>query len=202
MRNNLLLEINNMKRLMGINESSDAECENQLELAGYRVYSPSELRDIDEGCEEKTNIKCVIEWLNDNGIDSSRYRVGKYRSLCYLLVQSEDTVNQSGKTLNKKNWTFWDNGDVTVILSFTNLQIDPDDTNKKYSQAQYKGKYDCNGSDFSWSDLRFEGVYEFKKYDDLEKVDNSFQVTKPDGTKILIANLVDTDSTFASYNFN
>lgn len=202
MKNNLITEIQHIKKLMGINESSNEECEDQLQKAGYIVYSKQELRDIDLGCEEKEKIKCVKKWMDDNGISSSRYRIGKYKSYCYIVVQSDDSINQDGKKLKKKTWTFWDNGDVTAIVTFSNLQIDPSDSNLKYSQVQYKGRYECDGSDLNWTDLKYQGVYEFGKYDNLKEIPGTYLINLPDGTKVMVAKIIATNDTFEVYHFN
>ena len=70
MKNNLLTEIKNIKNLMGLNEDSNQECEKQLEDAGYTVYNRTELKTMDINCGENEKIKCVKEWLDDNGISS------------------------------------------------------------------------------------------------------------------------------------
>jgi hypothetical protein len=202
MKNNLLTEITHIKKLMGINESTDQECEEQLEKAGYIVYNPREQKNIDLGCEEKEKIKCVKTWLDNNGISSSNYRVGKYKSFCYILVDSNDSINQDGENLKKKTWTFWDNGDVLYIRTFDTLQTNPDN-NLKYSQVQYKGKYKCEGSDLKWEDLNYEGVYEFKKYDKLFKLEPTYMIKKSDGTdQAKVSMFASKDATFNSSHFN
>lgn len=203
MKNNLITEIQHIKKLMGINESSNDECEDQLEKAGYIVYSKSELRNIDLGCEEKEKIKCVKKWMDDNGISSSRYRIGKYKSYCYIVVESVDSINQDGQNLKKKTWTFWDNGDVTYIRTFDVLQIDPSNTNLKYSQVQYKGKYECGGSDLKWTDLIYQGVYEFGKYDKMVELPLSYMIKKSDGTDFARVGLfASKNETFNTSHFN
>jgi hypothetical protein len=203
MKNSLITEIQHIKKLMGINESSNEECEDQLEKDGYIVYNPTEQKNIKIGCEEKEKIKCIKKWLGDNGISSSNYSIGKHKSYCYLIVESTDSINQDGENLKKKIWTFWDNGDVTYIRTFDVLQTDTTNTNLKYSQVQYKGKYECDGSDLKWKDLEYEGVYEFKKYDKMVKLPLSYMIKKSDGTDFARVGLfASKNETFNTSHFN
>ena len=203
MKNNLLTEITHIKKLMGLTESSNEECEQQLEKAGYRVYSNYEQKQLDLDCESNEKIKCVKEWLDNNGISTSNYSIGKYRGFCYIMVQSDTSIDQDGKKIKKKTWTFWSNGDVTYIRTFDVLQEDTDNSNIKYSQSQYKGKYECNGSDFKWNNMFYQGVYKFKDTSNLIELDGNYMVKKPDGTndRKLVA-FVSTNSDFSTPNFN
>ncbi len=182
MKNNLLTEITHIKKLMGLTESSNEECEQQLEKAGYRVYSNYEQKQLDLDCESNEKIKCVKEWLDNNGISTSNYSIGKYRGFCYIMVQSNDSITQDGKAIKKKTHTFWSNGDTTYIRTFDVLQIDNDDSDLKYSQFQFKGKYECNGSDFNYNNMFYQGVYKFKDTSNLIELDGNFMVKKSDGS--------------------
>lgn len=202
MKNNLLTEITHIKKLMGLTESSNEECEQQLEKAGYRVYSTYEQKKLDLDCESNEKIKCVKEWLDNNGISTSNYTIGKYRGFCYIMVQSDSSINQDGKNIKEKTWTFWNNGDVTSIKTFPILQVDTEDANLKYSQVQYKGKYECDSSTLSWNNLRYQGVYKFGDTSNLIELDPTYKVTTSSGGKVAIAGIMATNDTFESSNFN
>ena len=144
MKNNLLTEIKNIKSLMGLNEDSNQDCYKQLKGAGYEVYNRTELKNMDLKCGENEKIKCVKEWLDDNGISSSDYRTAKHRGLCFIVVRSPSTVTHTvgsdNKTIKKRTLSFWDNGDFTYIRSFDFIQSGTTDTSIMYSQVQFKGK--------------------------------------------------------------
>ena len=186
MKNNLLTEIERIKDIMFLNESSNQECEAQLEKDGYIVYNSTELKTMDVDCGDKDTIKCVKEWFDENGVDSSQYRIGKHEGLCYIIMQSkkkiEHKVGNSSKSLAKKTWAFWENNDVTFIQTFDIIQTGTTDTNVVYSQAQFKGKYKCDGSDLQYENLWYQGVYEVNKTDKLNKIDGSNVVTYSDST--------------------
>ncbi len=203
MKNNLLTEIKHIKHLMGINEANNQECEKQLEDAGYVVYNKVELKTLDAGCEEQTKIKCVKKWLDDNNIEN--YSIGKHTGRCYIVAQSEDiithTVGTKSKDINKKTYAFWDNGDITYIRTFDVIQKwnEGDSDEKTLSQVQFKGKYECDGSDINYKDFKYEGVYEFNKHNNLIKpttIEGSFMTKKSDGTDL--ENLVGYHSTEGS----
>ena len=182
MKNNLLTEITHIKKLMGLTESSNEECEQQLEKAGYKVYSKIEQKQLNSDCEDNQKIKCVKDWLDSNGISSSNYTIANYKGLCFIRVQSDDSITQDGKAIKKKTHTFWSNGDTTYIRTFDVLQIDNDDSDLKYSQFQFKGKYECNGSDFNYNNMFYQGVYKFKDTSNLIELDGNFMVKKSDGS--------------------
>jgi hypothetical protein len=208
MKNNLLTEIKNIKNLMGLNEISNQEAEKQLEDAGYTVYNRTELKTQDDACGENTNIKCIQRWLDTNGIDSSRYRVGKHRGLCYISTRSTaevtHTVDSDTLNLKKKTLAFWENGDITYIRSFDVVQTGTTDTNIKYSQVQFKGKYECNGSDLKYENLKYLGVYKFGSTSRLiTSVPNTYMVKKSDGTDDrVLASFAVTNRTMAPGDFN
>ena len=185
MKNNLLSEIKHIKNLMGLNEVDNKSCEDQLEKAGYIVYNKTEQKSMDVGCENDKKIKCVKKWMDDNGIDKSNYRIAKYRGYCYISVFSTTTVNIDGKDLRKRVYTFWDNGDVTYIRSFDVEQVDTSDSSIKYSQVQFKGKFECDGTVIKMVGMRYIGVYKVGNTSDLigtDKVPGTYMVKKADGT--------------------
>ena len=208
MKNNLLTEIKNIKNLMGLNEDSNQECEKQLEDAGYTVYNRTELKTMDINCGENESIKCVKEWLDGNGISSSDYRTAKYMGLCYIVVRSPDTVTHTvgsdNKTIKKKTWSFWDNGDVTYIRSFNVVQSGATDTTIRYSQVQFKGKYECNGTELKYENLKYQGVYKFGDTSKLIRgVPKNYMTKKADGTNDrMLGTYILTNTTMDTSIFN
>ena len=208
MKNNLLTEIKNIKNLMGLNEDSNQDCYKQLKGAGYEVYNRTELKNMDLKCGENEKIKCVKEWLDDNGISSSDYRTAKHRGLCYIVVRSPDTVTHTvgsdNKTIKKKTWSFWDNGDITYIRSFDVVQSGATDTTIKYSQVQFKGKYECNGTELKYENLKYQGVYKFGDTSKLiRSVPNTYMTKKSNGSDDdRLADYVGTNNTMDTGEFN
>jgi len=203
MKNNLLTEIKHIKHLMGLNEANNQECEKQLEDAGYVVYNRVELKKMDADCEERPKIKCVKKWLDDNNIEN--YSIGKHSGICYIVTQSDDkithTVGTKSKEINKKTYAFWDNGDITYIRTFDVVQKwnEGEADEKMLSQVQFKGKYECDGSDINFENVRYQGVYEFNNYNNLIKsttIEGSFMTKKSDGTDL--ENLANYHSTEGS----
>lgn len=187
MKNNLLLEIEHMKKLMGLNEASNQECEKQLEKAGYQVYNKTELKDMDIGCKEKPMIKCVTEWLTENGFSEDDYTPSIHKGYCYILVQSDTEIThevEDKKTVIKaRTWVFWDNGDVTYIRTFDALQKDTEeDPVQNYSQAQYKGKYTCEDNTIKVKDMDYIGAYKFNDTKNISKLRKNFMIKKTDGS--------------------
>ena len=198
MKNNLLVEIQHMKKLMGLNETSNQECEAQLEKAGYVVYNRTEIKDTNLKCQSNPIIKCVSEWLDNNGYNNN-YKVKKWKSYCYVVVQSaaDITHNKDGKskTINAKTYTFWDNGDVTYIRTYPDLQKKDEDT--FYSQGQWKGKFKCvDKNEIQITGLRYEGMYKFNDLSVLIKEPKEFEITKPNGTTEEVWRLVKTNFEF------
>ena len=187
MKNNLLTEIERIKDIMFLNESSNTECEKQLEDDDYIVYNRTEqLTQVDD-CDNKSNIKCLIEWFDSNGIESERYDVGKHLGLCYITIKSEEnmthTVGDRTKSLPKKRTTFWENGDLAYIRTMDIVQTGVTNTSDRYSQVQFKGKYECNGSELKGIDRFYQGVYHFGNTSKLDKsVSKAFMTKKSDGS--------------------
>jgi hypothetical protein len=193
---------------MGLNEISNQEAEKQLEDAGYEVYNRTELKTMDINCGENEKIKCVKEWLDDNGISSSDYRTAKYRGLCYIAVRSPSTVTHTvgsdNKKIKKKTWSFWDNGDITFIYSFVVVQSGATDTTIKYSQVQFKGKYECDGTELKYENLKYQGVYKFGDTSSLiRSVPKNYMTKNADGTnKVELGNYATTNATMVTSDFN
>ena len=50
MKNDIKKEISNIQRLIKLNESTNSECEDQLEDDGYLVYNPNEQKTLGVDC--------------------------------------------------------------------------------------------------------------------------------------------------------
>ena len=180
MKNNLLTEIERIKDIMFLNEGSNQECEKQLEDDGYIVYNHTEQNINDSMCINNPKIKCVKEWLDTNEIDSKNYHSGNHRGVCYIFAKSSTTIKHDTEEMSKKTYAFWDNGDVTMIRTFDLIQTDTIAEDVKYSQAQYKGKYECEGSKIIISGFRYQGMYHYGNTTDLLKnVPADFKVKVP-----------------------
>jgi hypothetical protein len=208
MKNNLLTEIERIKDIMFLNESSNKECEKQLEDDGYIVYNRTEqLTQVDE-CNTKSNIKCVMEWFDSNGIESERYDVGKHLGLCYITIKSEDNINHTvgdrTKSLPKRRSTFWENGDLTYVRTMDIVQTGITNTSDRYSQVQFKGEYECNGSELKAIGRSYQGVYHFGNTSKLDKsVSKTFMTKKSDGSNDdELQDYANTDITMNTATFN
>lgn len=169
MKNNLLTEITHIKKLMGLLESSNEECEQQLEDNGYVVYSPNEQVGKVESCEGKKLIKCVKEWMVSNNVDDNLISIDSYKSVCYLMVQSSLKIKLGVKETNDITWIFWQNGDLSYIDTFAAKEIPDPASGEEFGQYHYQGKYECNGADLKAIDFNYLGVYEVDKYDKIIK---------------------------------
>jgi hypothetical protein len=176
MKNNLLTEITHIKKLMGLIESSNEECEKQLEDDGYVVYSPNEQLGKVESCEGKKIIKCVNEWMKSNNVDDNLISIDSYKSVCYLMVQSSGKIKLGEKQTNDVTWIFWQNGDLSLIDTFSTKQIPDPASGVEFGQYQYQGKYECDGNVLKGIDLKYLGVYEVDKYDKIIK-DKKFKTS-------------------------
>jgi hypothetical protein len=192
MKNNLLTEIKHIKHLMGlIKEDSNDDCEDQLEKSGYVVYTPNEQKGKVESCDGKTKIKCVKKWMEDNGVDSNKYKTDIYKNLCYLYYKSDDMIKLGTQETPDKNWMFWENGDITFIDTFSEAQIpDTAKPEKKYGQYQFKGMFECDGTEIKITNMSYLGSYIVDKYGELIK-----------GVKYTIKGTDKTVETIVSTNF-
>lgn len=208
MKNNLLTEIERIKDIMFLNEGTNQDCETQLEKDGYIVYNSTELKTMDFDCGDKDTIKCVKKWLDDNGISSSDYRTAKHSGLCFIVVRSPSTVTHTvgsdEKEIKKKTWAFWDNGDVTYIRSFDVVQSGTTDASIMYSQVQFKGKYECDGTELKYENLKYQGVYKFGNTSKLiRSVPNTYMTKKSNGSnKKRLADYANTNETMTTAFFN
>ena len=197
MKNNLLKEIKNIKKLMGLNEATDQECVDQLEDANYAVISPTEINYRVDACIKKENIKCVTDWLNNEGIPNT---YNNYNGLCYVQVVSQTTVKPGTQRIPDEFWLFWENYDVTRVTSF---ETPKDDAvlKKQMGQYQIKGKYKCDGNNLEYYDMRYYGSYPVDKYNtsDIEKTsDYNVEIN---GTTHKISSTVIDKETFTKDHF-
>jgi len=178
---NLNEQISRMKSLMLIKEqcagTSNAEleaCEDDLEVAGYKVFSPEEY---EASCDQIENIKNLSdifskkknssnEVLGSNFIISSE---GSTEEDCYVLIKSERMQG----SLPKFTITFYNDNQIYI-----NLLMGPKNDNKKLT---WRGKYSTSSSSLTIGKLRYKGVNKGRSYE-ME----NFDVLKSDGTKISI----------------
>lgn len=200
MKNNLLTEITHIKKLMGINEASNDACESQLEDDGWVVYSPTEQVGQVEACEGKQKIKCVKEWMENNGVDDNKITVDAYKGACYLMFKSSTNIKLGDIETPDETWLFWQSGDLSHINTFGVKQDIPTE-GKSYGQYHYSGKFECDGNDLKSKDMKYLGVYEVDKYSKLIK-NKKFMVKDAAGKDVRdVDRLVATSETFNSSTF-
>lgn len=172
MKNNLLTEIKHIKSLMGINEDTNDECEDQLENDGYVVYNPKEQKGSVSACGGKKKIKCVKKWMDDNGVSEDDMEIGSFKNVCYLITRSSDKITIEGEELVDQTWIFWENGDLSHINTFSEKQIpDPTKPNEIFGQFRFQGKFVCDETDLKWENMKYSGVYNVSDYTNLIKKD-------------------------------
>ena len=203
MKNNLLTEIKQIKHLMGINEVSNDDCEQKLEKAGYKVLDKKEQRKLGVSCGENVKLKCVKDWLNTN-MDTSlggSYEINKRGSKCYLYYSKGSVDHTVGsKTLPHPitNMIFYSNGQFSYIPSF-DVPLESD--SKYYSQAEYVGRYICDGSgSLKAESTEYKGVYEFGKYNKRVSL-NGTEKVKKNGSDTEVGKLLSTNFDFSSLPF-
>jgi len=177
MKNNLLKEIKKIKGLINILENSEDDCVTQLRDSGYKVLSPEEAKLDVTTCESDTNIKCVIDYLNNKG---KKYKVGKGKSgRCYLIYQGSPEFNHYGKKWYRVNLTFWSDGTFSYIGTFEKLQTT---SSGEYFQFMYEGSYTCDNTTIKFDSLSFCCL--FKDGDTSKKITGvTFKPVKADGTE-------------------
>ena len=126
--------------------------------------------------------------MDDNGVDDNLIKVDSFKSVCYLMGKSSEKITMEGQELADITWIFWENGDLTFIDTFSEVQI-PDNTKpyEKFGQVRYQGKYTCNGSDIGYENLLYTGVYNVDDYGKLVKGE-IFKVNGVDINKIMTTN--------------
>tara|TARA_Y100000389_G_C17469150_1_gene528675 strand:+ start:1869 stop:2528 length:660 start_codon:yes stop_codon:yes gene_type:complete len=176
---NLNEEINRIKTIISINEQCDGDleqCAKDLVDKDYKVFSPEQLK---TSCEENTLIKCVYDALDSNGItDLLISSAGESTKNCFVLAKSKQMTG----TLPKIHFTFY--GDSQLIVT---LRLNSENGNKK---LLYSGKYNCDGSSFTFGKLKYKGVFDDGKttYENKEVVSGGFiiQVSVAESTAMNI----------------
>lgn len=176
MKNNLIKETNKIKNLITILEGSDQECIDQLKNNGYKVLSPDEQIKDSSSCETDTNLKCVIEYLKNKG---KTYKIGKYSGNCYVIYKGGQTFSYFGKNWFKDNITFWSNGTISYIGTFSTLQKLSD--GKEVFQFMYEGNYTCSTNALTFNNMDFSSI--FADGNTNKKISGlTFELKKSDGT--------------------
>jgi len=197
MKNNLLTEIERIKDIMFLNESSNQECEAQLEKDGYTVYNRTELLSQDDECTTKDNINCVKEWFDGNGVVTASYRIGKVNGLCYLVYKTTEKrtnkYNTEEVTLPYKTYIFWGNSEVTVTYTLSqvhhkDMEMDGEKPNENYiekddiiNQLMYKGNFGCDGDNIELDNMVYMGMYDLNKTN-IKKKPYNFKTYLGDNT--------------------
>lgn len=140
MKKNLISEIDKIKNIINLLESTDVDCEKQLEKSGYIVYNPEEQGKLGTKCKDKPLIKCVIDVLSDI-VSSDKIYVQTTGSMCYVELKSTEKVSLKSGTWNKSYLNFWEDGDFTIVETF-------DEPIKKDGldviQFMFQGDYECD----------------------------------------------------------
>tara|TARA_R110002020_G_scaffold209049_1_gene414910 strand:+ start:5387 stop:5995 length:609 start_codon:yes stop_codon:yes gene_type:complete len=202
MKNNLLTEIKHIKHLMGLNETSNEDCESQLENSDYVVFNPDEQKGRIEACEGKKQLKCVKKWMDDAGVDGNKISFDHHKGVCYLKYESDDKIKLGTQETPDIQWLFWQNGHLSHINTFSPVQIpNASKPDEKWGQYQYKGEFECGSNELKSKNMKYLGVYKVDKYGDLNKgVD--FMVKKADGSDFKMVNdLVAHTETFSGSDF-
>jgi hypothetical protein len=176
MKNNLIKETNKIKELITLLESNDQECVDQLKNSGYKVLSPDEQRTDSSSCESDTNLKCVIDYLKTKNLS---YKVGKHSGNCYVIYKGGQTVTYFGKSWFKDNITFWSNGTISYIGTFSNLQKLAD--GREVFQVMYEGNYTCSSNAVTFNNMVYSSI--FANGETNKKISGvTFELKNSDGT--------------------
>lgn len=131
---NLKEQISRIKNLMLLSEQCGTDlnqCETDLENNGYKVFSPTESKNV---CDDNENIQCLESVFSSISNKLSVSSAGNSVKDCFVLMKG--TRKTSG--LPTFHITFYSDGQV--IISFL---LSEHNDNKKLI---YRSKYECNGS--------------------------------------------------------
>jgi hypothetical protein len=172
MKKNLISEINKIKNIINLLESTDVDCEKQLEKSGYIVYNPEEQGKLGTKCKDKPLIKCVINVLSDI-VSSDKIYVQTTGSMCYVELKSTEKVTLEGDTWNKIYLNFWEDGDFTYVETLDE-SFPIEDTNLKTIQFMYQGDYECDTEkkEIKIKNMRYRGYMTSK--DPKKVIDREF----------------------------
>lgn len=176
MKKNLITEIKKIKNLINILESTDTDCEEQLEKKGYVVYNPNEQSKIGTKCKEKSKIKCVLETLGKIYPNiSDKLFVQTTGSMCYIEIKHPKKIKHGNMLWNKLYFNFWEDGDFTIVETFEEPIKKRQDSPYNIIQFMFQGDYECDSDneEIKIKNMKYRGfMYEknTKKIikDDLE----------------------------------
>ncbi len=140
---NLLKEIKKIKGLINILESSDLDCEKQLEDSGYVVYNKKEQEYFGTECIDKEKIKCVYDVFQKIPNWKDRVNVRTTGSACFIEMKTKKTYAHDSGNWNKYYFNFWENGDFNIIGTFEN-DIFLKNSNENILQYMFQGVYECD----------------------------------------------------------
>ncbi len=136
-----------LKLLLEQTSSEDQECINKLTDNNGEKYiirkASEESSNIDK-CLKKPTLKCVNDLLSNkfSGLVSPKFINGQ----CFIEIES---TNKRSRGVAKHYLTFFPDKWVGYVFTFPN----------KYKGGQdrtvYYGKYDCDGSNITYSDMKF-----------------------------------------------
>jgi hypothetical protein len=140
---NLLKEIKKIKGLINILESSDLDCEKQLEDSGYVVYNKKEQEYFGAECIDKEKIKCVYDVFQKIPNWKDRVNVRTTGSACFIEMKTKKTYAHDSGNWNKYYFNFWENGDFNIIGTFEN-DIFLKNSKENILQYMFQGVYECD----------------------------------------------------------
>jgi hypothetical protein len=175
MKNDIKKEISNIQRLIKLNESTNSECEDQLEDDGYLVYNPNEQKTLGVDCEEKPNIKRIRQMMEDGGISNAKVRKAAGGN-CYIEFKHNEGFNypkESGGTVfwNKLYLYFWENGEVSLIQAVDPTESRENVEGDKYFQFMYVGTYTIESGEIQIKNFEYDAsFFEFNTNKPIKKI--------------------------------
>ncbi len=130
---NLKEQISRIKNLMLLSEQCGTDlnqCEEDLENKGYKVFSPTESKNI---CDDNENIQCLESSFSSLSGKLSVSSAGNSVKDCFVLLKS----NHQTMGIPTFHFTFYSDGQV--VLSFL---LNENNDKKK---LVYRSKYECSG---------------------------------------------------------
>jgi len=173
MKKNLISEINKIKNIINLLESTDVDCEKQLEKSGYIVYNPEEQGKLGTKCKDKPLIKCVLETLGKIYPNiSDKLFVQTTGSMCYIEIKSKDKVTLEGVTWNKSYLNFWEDGDFTIVETFDKPMKKKGGT-LNIIQFMFQGDYECDeeNEEIKIKNMKYRGFMYEKDPKKIQKED-------------------------------
>jgi hypothetical protein len=199
MERNIITEIKNIKRLINIVESTDTDCEKQLEDKGWVVDSPKErrLKGVDCG-DPGTKLSCLLDYLDQKGV--TKQLTTEFGKNCYTELTSRKIYKWGSKSYASKYLSFFESGWLNYVIVFDPNHhpiIDAGTPKEKtFFQYMFRGKWVCDDTDpsnkkiilsnisFCCSFEKNNTTKEYKKIYDWKK-----KSTDPDSSKKPITEL-------------